>query len=146
MTRQTLAPMIEGSSPAGARALERLERDIVAWIVTVSPAGRPQSSVIWFLWHENEILIYSRPHKPKVRNIEANPHVAFTLNSDDIGDDMLTVEGVARIDGSFTPADQLRSYIDKYDRSIDDLGMTPASFAEAYSVPILMTPSRARYW
>ncbi len=141
-----MATVINASSRDGARALHRLRDDIVAWLVTVSQAGAPQASVVWFLWMEDEVVVYSRPGKPKVRNIEHHRAVGLVLNSDDQGNDMVTVEGTARIDLDFTPADRLGPYVEKYRQAISGLGMTPESFAAAYSVPILVTPERARYW
>ncbi len=129
-----------------ARLEERLDSDIVAWFTTVDEAGRPVSSVIWFLRTGDEIVIYSRPNKPKVRNVEANPNVGFNLNSDAVGNEMLSMEAVASIDLSYPPADRNSEFVAKYERSIAKLGMTPASFAKAYSVPIRLKARRARSW
>lgn len=118
----------------------------MAWLTTVDPKGRPQSSVVWFLWQDDELLVYSRPGKPKVSNVEGNPFVSLVLNSDERGNDMVSIEGMARIDPSYPPADRVPAYLDKYRGPIAGLGMTPESFARAYSVPILIRPTRARYW
>jgi len=138
--------LIDPNSRAGARALDRLRHDIVAWLTTVRPDGLPQTSVVWFLWREEEILIYSRPHTPKLRNIAQSQGVSFALNSDQQGDNMLTMSGTARIDSSLPPAQQIEAYLDKYRNGVRGLGMTPETFGNAYSVPIVITPVLVRYW
>ena len=45
-----LATALDGDGAAWAR--EHLERDVVAWLTTVSPTGRVQSSVISFLYDD----------------------------------------------------------------------------------------------
>src|SRR5260221_14203990 len=72
-------PMIATSPPAGRRAAERLRDEIIAWLATVRPDGQPQPSPVWFLWQEPDILMYSKPNTPKLRNLEGNPRVALHL-------------------------------------------------------------------
>jgi PPOX class probable F420-dependent enzyme len=56
-------------------ARELLDRPLVAVISTVSPAGRPQSSVIWFERRDDAIVLFSGADTPKVRNLRANPAI-----------------------------------------------------------------------
>ena len=86
------------STDAGARALERLGDEPIGWLTTVNPDGQPQSSPIWFLWVDDEILVYSRTRAPRNENIRERPLVSFNLNTDPAGDDVVTMEGTARID------------------------------------------------
>jgi predicted pyridoxine 5'-phosphate oxidase superfamily flavin-nucleotide-binding protein len=41
--------MLDFSTDFGQRAKERLEREPVAWLVTVGSDGTPQPSPIWYL-------------------------------------------------------------------------------------------------
>ena len=50
---------LDGSTKTGARALERLETEVIGWLTTTNPDGQPQSSPIWFLWTNEDVLIYS---------------------------------------------------------------------------------------
>ena len=133
------------STPQGTSAVRRLGSEPLAWLTTAHPDGRLSSSLIWFLWRHDELVIYSRDNA-KVRNIEANSNVAFNLNSDDHGGSVLTIEGTARIDRDYPASDQVLAYTDKYDARIERLGTTPEGFAADYSVPIRVTPTSYRAW
>jgi PPOX class probable F420-dependent enzyme len=52
-----------------------LDRPLVAHISTVSPAGRPQASIVWFERRGDEVVLFSRAADPKVRNLLHNPHI-----------------------------------------------------------------------
>lgn len=141
-----MPPMIiDTSPPQGSSAAQRLETETLAWLTTVHPDGRLSASLIWFLWRDGELVVYSRDNA-KIRNIEANPNVAFNLNSDDRGGSVLTIQGTARVDRAYPAADQIPAYTEKYETRIERLGTTPAGFATDYSVPIRITPISYRAW
>jgi PPOX class probable F420-dependent enzyme len=137
--------IFDSTTQRGLDAVHRLDSETLAWLTTSHPDGRLSSSLIWFLWRDQELVIYSRDNA-KVRNIAANPHVAFNLNSDDNGGSVLTIEGTARIDRNYPPSDQIDAYTEKYDSRIEGLGTTPEGFAADYSVPIRITPTSYRAW
>ena len=137
--------IFDTSTPQGTSAAKRLESEPLAWLTTAHPEGRLSSSLIWFLWRDGELVIYSRDNA-KVRNIEANPNVAFNLNSDDHGGSVLTIEGTATVDRDYPASDQIPAYTEKYDARIERLGTTPEGFAGDYCVPIRITPISYRAW
>jgi PPOX class probable F420-dependent enzyme len=137
---QTLDPATE----LGARALARMESELMGWLTTINPDGQPQSSAIWFLWRNGEVVIYSRVRAPRNANVEANPLVAFNLNTDPDGDDVVTMEGEARIDLTVPPSSADPAYQAKHRHMIDRYGWTPEWLAENYPVPIVITPTRWR--
>ena len=55
---------IDPATTAGARALERLESELMGWLTTINPDGQPQSSPLWFRWTDGELTIYSRSGRP----------------------------------------------------------------------------------
>ena len=95
---------IDPATTAGARALERLATEKIGWLTTVNPDGQPQSSPIWFLWTDGEVVLYSHKRAPRNDNLARPPARAFNLNTDAGGGDVVTMEGRARIDAAGPPA------------------------------------------
>ena len=137
---RTLDPATE----AGARALDRLEHELMGWLTTINPDGQPQGSPIWFLWRDGKIIVYSHVRAPRNANVEANPRVSFNLNTDHDGDDVVTMEGEARIDLGLPPSSAVEAFQAKYRHLVDRYGWTPEWLSENYPVPIVITPTRWR--
>lgn len=138
--------MLDRSTPQGAHADERLRQDQIIWLTTVNGAGQPQSSPVWFIWDGHSFLHYSRPQNQKVRNIARNPRVALHLNDNGIGGDIVSIEGTAELTDNVPRASEHTGYVEKYREGIRRIGMTPESFAAAYSQAIRITPHRVRVW
>ena len=107
---------LEAATEDGARALRRLQTELIGWLTTVNPDGQPQASPIWFLWDGEELLIYSMTRAPRNGNIEDRPLVAFNLESGPEGEDVVTAEGEARIVPDEPPASANPTYLAKYQR------------------------------
>lgn len=137
---RTLDPATE----AGAHAVQRLETDLVGWLATVNPDGQPQSSAVWFVWDGAEVLVYSHVRAPRNGNVEANPRVAFNLDTADDGDDYVTMEGVVRIDRTVPPSSANPAYQAKYGHMLERYGWTPEWVSENYPVPMVIAPTRWR--
>jgi PPOX class probable F420-dependent enzyme len=135
---------IDTGSEFGARTSRRLKDELIYWLVTVGPDGTPQPSPVWALWDGDTFLIYSRPDTPKLRNVESRSRVALHLDGDGHGGDIVIVTGDARIDPQAPPVDRITAYIDKYREGLRRIGMTPESFARAYSVAVRVTPRHLR--
>jgi len=87
--------VIDPTTESGERVMSRLRDDLVAWLVTVRPDGTPMPTPVWFWWDGETMLVYSEKGKPKLRNIEANPHVAVALRTDRVGSDLAVITGDA---------------------------------------------------
>ena len=136
--------MLEESSEFGQRAARRLREDVLAWLTTVDRRGTPQPIPVWFLWDGGtSILLYSRPGKPKLRNIAENPKVSLHLDGNGRGGDIVVCLGEARVSDD-PPADAIPDYVEKYAPLIERNRWSPASFAADYSVPLRVTISRIR--
>ncbi len=135
---------IDPATPEGARALASLATDKTGWITTIDADGQPQSSPIWFLWVEGEILIYS--HRQARRNVHVaeRPRVSFNLNTDASGDELVTMEGIARVDDDGPNAAANLAYLAKYEPHILAYGWTADWFAAEYPVALRIAPTRWR--
>ncbi len=135
---------IDPTTDAGARALRRLADDKLAWLTSINPDGQPQSSPVWFLWADGEILVYSRTRAPRNENIRERPLVSFNLNTDPTGDEFVTMEGIARIDPDGPAASANPAYVAKYRGKIEGNGWTVEWFAANYPVVVRIAPTRWR--
>ena len=121
----------------------RLRANLMAWLTTVRPDGRPDSVPVWFLLRDNEtILIYSQSGKTKLRNIASNPKVALGLDVTDIGRDIIRIEGTAEHVPGFPAADQVPEYVAKYAERIGTNFGTASRFAELFPEALIITPDR----
>lgn len=126
-----------------ARVDARLNTNLMAWLTTVSPAGRPDSVPVWFLLRDDDtVLVYSQPGKAKLRNIDGNPNVALGLDVTDIGRDVIRIEGTAVRQADHPPADRVPEYAAKYAERIGAIFGTVERFAEAFSEAIVITPHK----
>jgi PPOX class probable F420-dependent enzyme len=125
------------------RVESRLRTNLMAWLTTVSPDGRPDSVPVWFLRRDDDtFLVYSQPGKPKLRNVDANPHVALGLDVTDIGRDIIRIEGTAVRASAHPRADQVPEYAAKYTERIGAIFGTVEQFAATFSEAIVITPTR----
>ena len=131
------------SADRRAHVETRLQTNLMAWLTTVTAAGRPDTVPVWFLLRDDDsVLIYSQPGKAKLRNLDANPNVALGLDVTDIGRDIIRIEGTAVHVASHPPADQVPEYAAKYTERIGAIFGTVETFAAAFSEAIVITPNR----
>lgn len=136
---------IDPTDPRGTHMIERLANDRIGWLTTVAADGTPQTSPIWFLWSENDILIYSLDSS-RTRNIANQPRVSMHLDGNGLGGDILVMEGTAAIDETAPSCDENPEYLTKYEPVMDGNGWTPKWFSERYAVSIRIAVTKYRYW
>ena len=121
----------------------RLRANLMAWLTTVRPDGRPDSVPVWFLLRDDEtILVYSQPGKMKLRNVSRNPAVALGLDVTDIGRDIIRIDGTAAHVPGSPAADQVPEYVAKYTERIGAMFGTASRFAEMFPEALIITPHR----
>lgn len=136
---------IDQREQAGVRAAHRLRTERVGWVTTVADDGTPVTSPIWFTWSGDEILMYSLKSN-RVRNISERTRVSFNLDGDGLGGNVVVIEGDAWIDRQMPSASENAEFLAKYQPVLDQYRWTPEWFADRYSVPIRITPTKYRYW
>ena len=128
------------------RAEQRLQDELIIWLTTVTPAGQPHTSAVWFWWDGEDFLVYSKAGTARTRNIKSNPLVSLNLDGDGQGGSVVTIEGRARLDPDAPAPPEVSEYVEKYRQKIASYSWTPQSFAADYPIPIRITPTRARSW
>ena len=100
---------------------------------------------MWALWDGETFLIYSQAGHAEAAERRRPPRVALHLDGDGRGGDIVIVTGDARIAPDAPPADRVpEAYVTKYREGMQRIGMTPESFARAYSVALRVTPRHLR--
>jgi PPOX class probable F420-dependent enzyme len=137
--------IIDPNTPFGARVAKRLDQEQMAWLVTVNPSGTPVPSAVWFLFEPEpaSLLVYSKPHQIKLRNIAHNSRVSLHLDGDGRGGDLVIITGSAAISDD-PPAELVPAYAAKYADAIARNNWSPASFSADYRVPIRIVPVALR--
>ena len=138
--------MIDWNEKFAAKVNRRLKKERVGWLVTVGADNCPQPRPVWFLWDGESILLFSQAKARKIVHLAKNPKVAFLLNSDDEGSQVMVMLGEASVDPNSPPADKVPAYLKKFRKAIADLDMTPEEFGRDYSVAIRMKPTSLRGW
>ena len=134
--------MLDLTQPGFAHVDERLRSDIMIWLNTVRPDGRPHSAAVWFLWDGSQFLIFSQPNTQKIRNLQHNPNAVLALDNTKNGSDVIVIEGKAELLKQGDVNTTLPAYAEKYLSELKDMGWTPESMAADYSQPIRVTPTK----
>jgi PPOX class probable F420-dependent enzyme len=119
----------------------RLKKGLIIWLATVGRDARPHVVPVWFLWDGRSFLVYSVPGQ-KVRDVEGNPNVALHMDTDPEGEDVIRIDGEAKLLARAKPAYKVPDYIRKYARLVKSYGWTPESFSAQYHVAIRIRPAR----
>jgi PPOX class probable F420-dependent enzyme len=120
----------------------RLRDEQIIWLTTVRADGTPEPNPVWFYWDGSSFLIYGKRDSHKLNHIARNPRVALNLNLDEHGGNVAIFTGEARIESTTDPLDS--TYLAKYRTGIQQIGLTPDTFARDYGVRIRVTPTSAR--
>lgn len=135
--------LFDPATEFGARVAARLESEEIVWLTTVDPTATPQPNPVRFYWRAGSFLIFSRPDRPKLRNIARDPRVALHFDSTGSGGDIVVFGGSARLELATDP-DEVAAYLEKYRDGPAGLSMTAEQFRAEYSVPIRVVPDRLR--
>lgn len=137
---------MNAASRARSARLERfLAEEPVVWLSTVRPDGTPHLVPIWFTWDGEALIVFSKPHAQKVRNLRTNPRAMLALGEPD--DDFDVVLADARVELLDGQARKLPSaHLRKYGARMAALGLTPNEFLATYSQVLRIVPVRSLGW
>ena len=137
--------MIDEGTDFGQRVARHLTDDEVVWLTTVTAGGQPVPNPVWFWWDGAEtIRIYTLPGSLRVRTLSANPKVSLNFRGTETGGDVVVLNGVATVLGEVEPAHEHTAYIEKYQRGLDSLELTPEQFAVQYSAAVDIRITKVR--
>jgi PPOX class probable F420-dependent enzyme len=125
---------------------EHLARDLVLWLGTTRPDGRPHVIPIWFAWDGSLISLYSKPHAQKVRNLEHNPSAMVALGEPEDDMDVDLIEGRADVLPQPTAEVIGPGYFDKYRNLMSASALTPEVYVQTYSRAVQIQPTRFLGW
>jgi PPOX class probable F420-dependent enzyme len=111
-------------------------------LTTVTPAGAPLPRPVGFLWDGGDVVRVYSQHGARVRNVAANPKVTLNFDGDGRGGDVIVLAGIAELDPGAPAPDAFPAWLEKYTAQIAEFGMTPASYAARFSVPIRIRLTR----
>jgi PPOX class probable F420-dependent enzyme len=138
--------ILDLANPKHTHADQRLRGEVILWLSTVRPDGRPHLVPVWFWWDGEAIFVFTQPASQKLRNLAANPAVTVALEAANEGEDIVMLEGTAEVLDDAARPGIIPAYVAKYDKAIAGLGWTPESMLADYSTLIRVTPSRLIVW
>jgi PPOX class probable F420-dependent enzyme len=137
--------LLDPTNPRHASAAKRLRDNLIVWLGTTRPDGRPHMVPVWYHWdpEDNAILIFSKPDQ-KIRNLRQNPNAVLGLDDTDTGEFVILIEGTAALLPREEINTTLPAYAQKYAAKLSAMGWTPESMSQSYTEPIRVTPTRIR--
>jgi PPOX class probable F420-dependent enzyme len=135
---------MDTTSAAALRVHRFLETEPVIWLSSIRPDGAPHLVPTWFIWDGETVVIRSKPHARKVRNLAHEPRAMLALGDADDDFDVGLLEARAEVIVGDRPLPV--AFVAKYRERMAGLGLTPAEFAATYSATIRLTPARALGW
>ena len=144
MQKGNASMSIDFTSDFGKHALERLENEQTIWLTAVTPSGKPSPNPVWFLWHDEKVLIFSEPQVAKVKALLAHPDITLNFDAGEHGEDVVVFNGIADATEKDISPEQATAYLIKYRQGIETLGLTPESMIAQYSRAIEIELTKLR--
>jgi PPOX class probable F420-dependent enzyme len=136
----TARPAPEPSHAASTEAA--LRNDPVVWLSSVQHDGRPHVVPVWFHWDGDRIVAFSKPRARKIENLREHPAVMLAVGTPGPDFAVELIEATAELPDE--PAERLipAGFGAKYRELLARAGLTVQRFAEVYSQPIVLRPTR----
>jgi PPOX class probable F420-dependent enzyme len=119
-----------------------LRDDPVAWLSSVQADGRPHLVPVWFHWDGEQIVAFSKPHARKVDNLRDQPRVMLAVGTPGPDFEVELIEATAELPDQPASAIMPAGFGAKYRELLRRAGLSVQRFAEVYSQPIVLRPTR----
>jgi PPOX class probable F420-dependent enzyme len=134
---------VDATAPRGRpRAEAALRDDPVVWLSSVRPDGRPHLVPVWFHWDGERIVAFSKPNARKVENLRDEPRVMLAVGTPGPEYDVELIEATAELPDTRSAELMPTGFGAKYRDLLRRAGLTVQHFAEVYSQPIVLRPTR----
>jgi PPOX class probable F420-dependent enzyme len=137
--------MLDLNNAKDAKFAQHLRDDLIIWLSSVRPDGRPHLVPVWFYWDGSQLIIFSKPDF-KIRNLQKNNTVILGLETVDQGEEVYLIEGKAELVDRADLKPTLPAYAQKYAGKLQSMNWTPESMAESYTQTIVVTPTKIHNW
>jgi PPOX class probable F420-dependent enzyme len=124
----------------------RLANELIIWLATAGPDGRPHNVPVWYWWDGETVLIFSQPENRKIRNMRHQPKVVLALDTADEGEDVVIIEGEAEFLSQTTVELMTADYAAKYAHLFPRIDSSAEQMAREYSLAIRVTPTKFISW
>jgi PPOX class probable F420-dependent enzyme len=133
-------------TPAWDHIVARLRDDVIAWLGTVRPDGRPHLVPVWFAWDGAALFVLSEPDTQKVRNIKHDRRVTVALDDSRRGHDVVLFEGEAVLLEAPAVVAPPVGYVKKYAGLLAEMEWPVDEMIADYSQTIRILPTRFITW
>jgi len=140
--------MLDLSTERDREIDRRLREDLIIWLSTVGPNGRPHTIPVWFWWDGDSgaILIYSEPETRKIRDLRQNTAIALALETRREGEEVIFFEGNAELTAEPTTELMPEGFGAKYAHLFPEIDSSPEKMAAQYSQPIRIRDAKVKTW
>jgi PPOX class probable F420-dependent enzyme len=139
MSRSARPDTSQAQRPSAEAALRD---DPVVWLSSVQPDGRPHLVPVWFHWDGEHIVAFSKPHARKVDNLRGKPSVMLAVGTPGPDFEVELIEATAELPDRSSADLMPEGFGAKYRELLRRAGLTAQRFAEVYSQPIVLRPTR----
>jgi len=119
-----------------------LRDDPVVWLSSVQKNGRPHVVPVWFHWNGERIIAFSKPAARKVDNLRDHPYVMLAVGAPGPEFDVELIEATAEVPDVHAADLMPAGFRAKYRKLLRRAGLSVGRFAEVYSQPIVLRPTR----
>ncbi|MFV0372692.1 pyridoxamine 5'-phosphate oxidase family protein [Microbacterium sp.] len=140
---------LDPTDPVHEKLIGRLQTERIGWLGRTGRDGYPHAVPVWFLWHEEQIVVFSQPNAAKTKNLRADPRALLHLESGPSGEFMQVLQGTAELSDEPTAVWVNRlgdQYLAKYADGLAALGWDMEQMASDYSVTIVLHPEKVIAW